>query len=77
MELCDLRTAAWEYAASQIFKCLSDRRYRWFEPREGGWLSPALLGRDTYNQNLIAVPEERIERLENYVAPAQNERPGT
>jgi hypothetical protein len=73
--ICALRPG--EYAASQILTYLSHRIYPWFEPRQGGWLSSALLGRDTYNQDLIAVLEERIEPLENCIAPAQNERPET
>jgi hypothetical protein len=77
VELNDLRTTAWRYGASQIVTYPPDRRYRCPEPCERGWLSPALLGRYSYKQNLIAVPEERIEQLETCIERAQNERPGT
>jgi len=73
-EVCDLRTAAWGYSASEILKYLSDRGYRWFELQDGGWLSPALLGRDKYDQNFIAVPEELIEGMKKFMAPAKNEQ---
>jgi FkbM family methyltransferase len=66
VEVSDLRTAAWGYAASDILKRLSDRGYRWFEPREGGWLVPAPLDAERYNGNFVAIPEERIDHFRRY-----------
>jgi len=66
VEVSDLRTAAWGYAASDILKQLSDRGYRWFEPREGGWLVPAPLDAERYNGNFVAIPEERVDHFRGY-----------
>jgi FkbM family methyltransferase len=80
VEVSDLRTAAWGYAASDILKQLSDRGYRWFEPREGGWLVPAPLDAGHYNRNFVAIPEEAIDQFSGYQPQAQDEAisaPGT
>jgi FkbM family methyltransferase len=74
VEVCDLRTAAWGYPASRILDLLSDRGYRLFELRDGGWLSPALLGNDKYDQNFIAVPDERIVQMQEFMAPGKIEQ---
>jgi len=80
VEVCDLRTAAWGYPAPEILKQLSDRGYRWFEPREGGWLVPAPLDAKRYDGNFVALPTEEIEQFRGYFAQAQDaaiSAPGT
>jgi FkbM family methyltransferase len=72
VEICDLRTAAWGYGASEILKQLSGHGYRWFEPRGGGWLRPASPDKAQYDENLVAIPEERIDQLRTYLVPPQD-----
>jgi FkbM family methyltransferase len=71
VEVCDLRTAAWGYAAPEILKHLSERAYQWFEAREGGGLVPAKLDAKSYDGNFIAVPAENIDRFWEYFPGAQ------
>jgi len=72
VEVCDLRTAAWGYAAPEILKHLSDRGYQWFEAREGGGLVPAVLDAKSYDGNFIAVPAENIDRFQEYFPDAKH-----
>ena len=67
VEISDLRAAGWGYAASEILKSLSDRGYRWFEPCAGGWLRPAALGRERYDENFVGIPDERLQQLQKFV----------
>ena len=79
VEVCDLRTAAWGYAAPEILKHLVERGYRWFEAREGGGLVTAVLDSKSYDGNFIAVPAENIDRFEEYFTSGQHAptaRPG-
>jgi FkbM family methyltransferase len=72
VEVCDLRTAAWGYPAHEILKQLSDRGYRWFVPREDGWLVPAPLDAKRYDGNFVALPTEEMEQFRGYFAQAQD-----
>ena len=67
VEVCDLRTAAWGYRASEILNQLSIRNYLLFEPREGGWLVPAALDAKSYDGNFVALPAEDIEQFRGYM----------
>jgi FkbM family methyltransferase len=72
VEVCDLRTAAWGYAAKEIFKHIEERDYRWFEAREGGQLLPAALDAKSYDGNFVALPAERMERFQEYFTEAKD-----
>jgi FkbM family methyltransferase len=69
VEVSDQRTAAWGYAASEIFKHLAARGYDWFEACEGGWLRPAQLAAVSHNGNFVAIPVERSEEARKFLAP--------
>jgi len=69
VEVSDQRSAAWEYAAAEILKHVAARRYHWFEACDGGWLRPAELAAATYNGNFIAIPLERLEEAQKFLAP--------
>lgn len=71
VEISSQRTAAWGYAPEEILKLLAARGYHWFEPCEGGWLSPAPLTAPVYNGNFVAVPEERLEEIRMLLAPPE------
>jgi FkbM family methyltransferase len=73
VEVCDLRTVAWGYAANEIFKHLGQRDYQWFEVRDGGQLIPAALDAKSCDGNFVAVPAERIDNLREYFSQARNE----
>jgi FkbM family methyltransferase len=71
VEVSGQRTAAWGYAPEEILKLLAARGFQWFEPCEGGWLRPAALTAPSYNGNLVAVPEERLEEVRMLLAPPE------
>lgn len=64
MEVSDLRTAAWGYPASRILKHLVQRGFQWFRPQPGGFLHSASLAEERYDGNFIAVPDERLNFLQ-------------
>lgn len=59
VELFDIRTAPWGYAARQVVQLLAERAYRWYEIQVDGNLTPIEANRDVYDANLVAVPPER------------------
>jgi FkbM family methyltransferase len=59
IELFDMRTAPWGYAAREVVQLLAKRGYRWYEIQLDGSLTPVEADRDVYDANLVAVPPER------------------
>lgn len=57
-EVEDLRTAAWGYPAREIVDFLRQYDYRWFRVAEAG-LQPVSDDYRSFNENLVAVPQER------------------
>jgi hypothetical protein len=72
VEVSDQRSAAWGYAASEIFKHLAARGYHWFEACEGGWLRPVPLAAGSYNGYFVAIPVERSEEAQKFLVPPMN-----
>jgi len=71
VEVCDLRTGAWGYPGSEILRQLSAFGFHWFESEPGGWLRPALLGQERYDQNFFAIPAERLEEFKHFEERAE------
>jgi len=68
-ELADIRTKAWGYNASSIYKFLLDYNYLWFKPDKEGNLKRAEI-KEKYDpewENLIAVPQEKFPLINNLI----------
>jgi FkbM family methyltransferase len=66
-EVSDLRTKAWDYAAREILVHLEQKGFRWFEPVAQGKLVAADRTLGSYDHNLVAVPEEKMERIRPFL----------
>jgi FkbM family methyltransferase len=62
-EVQDVRTEPWGYPAREIIRFLERYSYRWFSLKEDGSVRPLEAHRITFEDNLIACPEERLEAL--------------
>ncbi len=60
VEVQDVRTTPWGYAAREIIKCLSDAGYSWFALADDGSLESISSELSSYDGNLVALPHERI-----------------
>ncbi len=62
-ELADVRTEPWGYKSVEIYDHIATREYRWFciDPSGGLRVCPR---RDTFHENLLAVPVERLDAIE-------------
>jgi FkbM family methyltransferase len=65
-ELVDMRTVQWNYRAHEIHKFLTQLGFTWFSAIEGGYLRPAP-EKDHYHENLIAVPEEKLFEVREWI----------
>ncbi len=69
-EVQDVRTRPWGYPARAITQLLARWNYRWFALSEVGTLYPASPDEESYDANLVALPEERAEEfLEKLAEP--------
>lgn len=59
VELYDIRTAPWGYAAREVVQLLAKGGYRWYEIHLDGSLAFVEADRDVYDANLVAIPPER------------------
>ena len=60
-EVQDIRAAAWHYAARVIVTMLEGRDYTWFQISEHGTLLEIETRRQTFDVNIVAIPNERKE----------------
>jgi FkbM family methyltransferase len=60
VEVQDVRTAPWGYAAREIVKWLSDAGYSWFALADDGALESISSELSSYDGNLVALPHERF-----------------
>lgn len=60
VEVQDVRTAPWGYAAREIVKCLSDAGYSWFALSDDGVPESISSELSSYDGNLVALPHERF-----------------
>ena len=59
VELYDMRTAPWGYAAREVVQLLAKLGYRWYEIHLDGSLARVEAHLEVYDANLVAVPPER------------------
>jgi FkbM family methyltransferase len=62
-EVYDIRTEPWGYGAREIVRFLDRIGYRWFRLLEGGEIQSIPADRQTYDANLVAIPEESVEHI--------------
>jgi FkbM family methyltransferase len=67
-EVQDLRTQPWGYRARDIVEFLLHEKYCWFAPTADGNVRPAATSMDSYDANLVAVPEECAEKVQRSIA---------
>jgi hypothetical protein len=63
VEVQDIRTRPWGYAAREIVDFLSRANYRWFRPLTGGSLQQIGADEREYDANFVAIPLERVNCL--------------
>jgi Methyltransferase FkbM domain len=66
-EVQDLRTRPWGYRAHEIVQFLLRKNYCWFSLRADGNIEPAQTDLDFYDANLVAIPAERAEVIQEAV----------
>ena len=59
-EVYDIRTEPWGYQAREIVTFLQQRGYQWFGINGHGDLTPMDAEREHFDDNFVAVPEERV-----------------
>jgi FkbM family methyltransferase len=65
-ELADITTEPWGYSGAEIYHFLQSRGYCWFSIMLKGKLH-VCLRKAHYHENLIAVPEEKIDSVKDYL----------
>lgn len=63
VEVQDLRTRPWGYAARELLQFLMRMNYQWFAIAAKGALLPISCVEETYDANLVAFPAERTEEF--------------
>ena len=63
VEVQDIRTRPWGYAAREILQFLVRMDYQWFAIAAKGALLPIPCNLETYDANLVALPIERTEEF--------------
>ena len=63
VEVQDVRTRRWSYAAREILQFLIRMDYQWFVIAAKGALLPISCEQETYDANLVALPAERAEEF--------------
>ena len=63
VEVQDIRTKPWGYAAREILQFLIRMDYQWFAIAAKGALLPIPCNLETYDANLVALPIERTEEF--------------
>jgi FkbM family methyltransferase len=63
VEVQDVRTAPWGYAAREIVRVLVDAGYRWFALADDGSLESISSELSSYDGNFVALPRERFDEF--------------
>jgi FkbM family methyltransferase len=63
VEVQDVRTAPWGYAAREIVRFLAESGYSWFALADDGSLESVSSELPSYDGNLVALPQERFEEF--------------
>jgi FkbM family methyltransferase len=69
VEVFDIRTEPWGYRAREIVQLLARFGYRWFDIKGHGVAEEVGSELDTYDRNLVAVPEELVQNFVTRVGP--------
>jgi FkbM family methyltransferase len=64
IEVYEIRTAPWGYPAREIVQLLHLEGYRWFTLADDGSPSPVSADLQSYDANLVAVPNEGVAAFE-------------
>jgi FkbM family methyltransferase len=70
-EVQDLRTQAWGYPAREIIQFLLRAEYRWFALDAESRLQPVSTHLPSYDANLVALPQERVEEFQRLLAESE------
>jgi FkbM family methyltransferase len=63
VEVQDVRTEPWGYAAREILRFLGRLNYRWFALDLDGNLVPVSSDQQSYDANLVALPADRVKEI--------------
>jgi FkbM family methyltransferase len=63
-EVSDVRTGPWGYVAREIIEWLGRKGFEWFELTGNGGLRRADLRQAFYDHNLVAVPGEKMDQIQ-------------
>src|SRR5712664_2651602 len=69
VEVYDIRTHPWGYEAREIVEFLYQRGYRWYGLLNDGSIQAIASNLQTYDANLVAIPEERVEFTSQEMEP--------
>ncbi|MBI3669982.1 MAG: FkbM family methyltransferase [Acidobacteria bacterium] len=72
-EVYDIRTEPWGYPARDIVAFLHQRAYLWFRICGQGDLQPVEADRKRFDDNFVAVPEERLDEIRHLMPANKNE----
>jgi FkbM family methyltransferase len=61
VEVYDIRTQPWGYKAREIVQFLDNQGFRWYELLKDGSIQAIASNLQTYDANLVAIPEERMD----------------
>lgn len=67
VEVQDIRTRPWGYAAREVVHLLSCANYKWFRPLMGGGLLQIGADEREYDGNFVAIPLERVDCLDDII----------
>lgn len=74
IEVYDIRTGPWGYAAREIVHFLMERGYKWHSLEENGEPVPIDASRESFDANLVAVPAERLQAFAEFVRITYQEK---
>jgi hypothetical protein len=76
VEVQDIRTRPWGYAAHEIVALLDRACYQWFRILQNGCLAPAVIHEHDYDANLVAIPRDRVQDVLDRLSkkPATNDQ---
>src|SRR5712664_468997 len=69
VEVYDIRTQPWGYKAREIVQFLGNQGFRWYGLLNDGSIQAIASNLQTYDANLVAIPEERVEFTSQEMEP--------
>jgi len=69
VEVYDIRTQPWGYKAREIVQFLGNQGFRWYALLNDGSIQAIASNLQTYDANLVAIPEERVEFTSQEMEP--------